>query len=194
MVIDITEYYISNSSRKVKKLEWRKLWIYKSDYIINYYKNISGKYRIIDESIDYYIVLLELGIFYLKKYDSYYDYALLQHELIINDLNDSNLKYDFKERKFAEYIKYLFFYKTYSIDFIYNLIEKNIGKLNFELVVARLLFPSYYFYYFEKVVVNNEKYDNLANIVIRASEYEDYLKSIVNKINSYLDKKIVLPF
>ena len=194
MVIDITEYYISNSSGKVKKLEWRRLWIYKSDYIINYYKNINSKYEIIDESIDYYIVLLELGIFYLKKYDNYYDYTLLQHEMIIDDLNNNNLKYDFKEREFAEYIKYLFFNKTYSIDFIYNLIEKNIGKLNFELVVARLLFPSYYFYYFEKVVVDNEKYDNLVDIVRRTSEYEDYLKSIVSKINSYLDKKIVLPF
>ena len=183
--------YILNPMRlnKKKKLDWYHLWIKKSDYITNYYNNIKGKYEIIDESIDYYLVMLEMGIYYLKDYSDYSDYVFVQHNILL----DTGLKYDIKERDFAEYIKYLF-YNNSDINYVYDLIEKSINKYNYYLVVARLLFPSYYLYYFERVITENIDYDMLKNIVNRSSEYEVYLKNIVFYMNKYLIKKIVLPF
>ena len=171
-----------------KKLKWLELWINKSDYIINYYNSIRGKYKIIDESIDYYIVMLEYGIYLLKDYSNYYDDIFMQHSII---LDNGFLLEDVKERDFAEYLKYMFLHVKYDIDVICKIMEE--GKYNYDLVVARLLFPSYYFYYFERVI-NDKDYDKMCDIVSRVGEYEIFLKRIVDKINEKKSKKIILPF
>ena len=191
-MIDI-DYCILNPIRlnKKKKLNWYELWINKSNYIVSYYETIKGKYSIIDESIDYYMVMLEMGIYYLKNYLDYYDYVYIQHNVILN--NSMTIKEDVKERDFAEYLKYLF-YNNSDINDVYKLLKKTKNKFNYYLVVARLLYPSYYLYYLEKVIVSFEDYDKLNNIVNHSTEYETYIKCIVNKMNEYLIKKIVLPF
>ena len=187
------EEYILNPFRlnERKKLDWYELWIYKSDYITSYYAGIKGKYSIIDESIYYYMIMLEIGIHLLKDYSNYYDYVYIQHNLLINE--SLYIKEDIKERDFAEYIKYLF-YNNYDIKYIYDLIERYRDKFNYYLVGVRLLFPSYYLFYFEKVIVSNSDYDKLEDVVKRIPDYEQYLKNVINKLNEYVYKKIVLPF
>lgn len=186
------DYYILNPKRlnKIKKLDWYNLWIKKSDYIINCYENIKGKNSIIDESINYYMVMLDMGICYLKEYSNYYDYVYIQHGIILD--NNKYIKEDIKERDFAEYLKYLF-YNNYDIEKVYNLI-KNGNDFNYNLVVARLLYPSYYLFYLEEFVINNNDYDKLLYIINRTNEYEVYVKSVVSEMNNFLSKKIVLPF
>ena len=199
-MIDIInyEYYVLNpiGLHRKKRLDWLELWIEKADYLSNYYMKIEGKYEIIDESIDYYFALLESGINYLKKYNNYWDYSFLQHHMFsYNNFCDKNsFKEDLKERDLAEYIKYLFISSNYNISDIYKLIEKTIYNFNYELVIARLLFPSYYLYYLEKLILYDIDYDMLEKIINRSGEYEEYLKKIVNKINQYILNKIVLPF
>ena len=186
------DFYILNPKRlnKIKKLDWYDLWIKKSNYIINYYESIKGKYSIIDESINYYMVMLDMSIIYLKGYSDYYDYVYIQHGIILG--NDKYIKEDIKERDFAEYLKYLF-YNNYDIEKVYNLIRR--GKdFNYNLVVARLLYPSYYLFYLDEFIINHVDYDNLLHVVNMASEYEIYVKNIVSEMNSFLQKKIVLPF
>ena len=187
------EYYILNPLRlnKRKKLDWFELWVNKSDYIMNFYKTIRGKYKIIDESIDYYIVMLEMGIYYLKVCSEYSDYVYQQYNIIVDD--EMIFKEDFKERDFAEYLKYLF-YKGCDINYVYSLIDNEKYKFNYCLVFCRLLFPSHYFYYFEKVISDNKCYDELQKIVVLSKEYEDYLRILVDRMNKYLVKKIILPF
>ena len=190
MYIDNYDYYIFNPiflNKKIK-LNWRSLWIKKSDYISKYISKIRKNYKEIDESIDYYLTMLEMAIYYLKDYDNYIDYAYVQHKII----NNMELNEDVKERDFSEYLKYTFFNKNYSMNYIYDLIEKGINIFNYDLVVARLLFPSYYLFYLEKYIIDGE--NNLNSIIERTSEYELYVKNIVNRINLYRDKKIVLPF
>lgn len=186
-------YSVLNPIRlnKKKKLDWFHLWIQKCDYISYYYGNIKGKYEVIDESIDYYMVMLEMGIYYLKDYFDYYDFVYIQHDLIIDAHID--IKEDIKERDFAEYLKYLF-YNESDINDVYRLLEIGRNKFNYFLVFVRLLYPSYYLFYLERVIVNNEDYDKLENVINRSTEYEMYIKSIVDKMNEYLTKKIVLPF
>lgn len=187
------EDYVLNPIRlnKKKKLDWYKLWIDKCDYITSYYNNIKGKYLIIDNSIDYYIVMIEMCLFFLKDYSNYYDFVYIQHNIIIN--GKLSIKEDIKERDFAEYIKYLF-YNNYDIEYICDLINKSSNNFNYYLVGVRLLFPSYYLFYFENVVLNDKDYDKLCDIVRRNTNYEKFLKTIINELNKYLQKKIVLPF
>ena len=192
------EYYILNPKglNKIKKLDWTQLWIKKIDYILDCYNRIKGKYKIIDESIDYYIAMWENGLFQLKEWSNYYNNAFGQHMIIFyeNFFDHNFYKVDVKERDLSEYIKYMFFKNDYNINYIYSLVEKSIDEFNYYLVVARLLFPSYYIYYLEKVFVYNEDYNVLEKIINRTREYEEFLKKIVDKINQHLTKKIVLPF
>lgn len=185
--------YILNPIKlnKIKRLEWFDLWVNKSNYITNYYQGIKGKYKIIDESINYYLVMLDISICYLKKYTKYYNYVYIQHNIILD--NNMCIKEDIKERDFAEYLKYLF-YKNYDIKYVYDLIKTSSNIFDYHLVIARLLYPSYYLFYFECVVINNSNQDKLYEIVKKSCDYEKYLKNVVDKMNEYLTKKIVLPF
>ena len=97
-----------------------------------------------------------------------------------------------KEYDFAECLKYVFFKENYDIDDIYDLLEKEKNKFNYELIVARLLYPNYYFFYLEKYIEQDDS--SLLNIISRSLEYEEYVKKIVNKINEFSRKKIALPF
>lgn len=157
---------------------------------MEYYENIRGKFKIIDDSIDYYMVMAESSIYYLKKYDNYYDKCFVQYSMFLEE--EFRVKEDIKERNFAEYLRYLF-YNEYNIDYIYKLIDRCNGIFNFDIVIARLLFPSYYFYYLEKGI-NNNSFDGLKRVIDKTSEYEKYLSLIAEKMNSFLVKKIVLPF
>jgi len=176
---------------KKRKLDWLNLWIKKSDYIAYCCDSIRKKYSIIDESIDYYIVMMEMAIYYIKEYSDYYDYVYIQHNIIMD--NNTYIKEDIKERDFSEYLKYLF-YKKYDFDYISNLLEKNSNRFNYYLVGIRLLFPSYYLFYLERIIIDNKDYDKLIEVVNCTLEYEKYLKRVIGVINKFLIKKIVLPF
>ena len=138
--------------------------------------------------------MMEMAVYYLNDYSNYYDYSYIQHKIITNDtfFDKTYLKEDIKERDFSEYLKYIFFINNYSIDEVYLLIEKNINRFNYDLIVARLLLPNYYFFYMEKYILYGDY--NIYQIVSRCEEYEEYVKCIVNKINKYKTKKIILPF
>lgn len=181
---------------KYIKLNWHELWIKKSENIEKYFNKIKGKYQIIDESINYYISILEMGIYFLREYDNYYDYGYLQHKIIIDEIycDKNNFKIDVKEREIAEYLKCIFFKRIYSLEKIHTLIQKVNKKINYKLVIARLLMPNYYFYFVEKLIFEDRDNPELYEIVDRIKEYEEYIKTIVDEINKINEKKIVLPF
>ena len=136
------------------------------NHIILKYKEIEGQYTIIDNSIDYYLCLLETSIYYLKECDD-----------------------AISEYSFCNYLKYIYFNNKYKNVDICRLIQKNISFFNSEIVVALLLYPDYYFYLFCREDINS-----LKKVVNRHAEYEKYIKIIVNEINKYSAKKIILFF
>lgn len=180
--------------KKKKKLDWKFLWIRKVDYIEKFYLLIKEKYNCIDDSINYYIVMAEMAIYYLKNYNNYYDYAYIQHEIILDDafVNKFYEKEDVKERDFAEYLKNIYLNDNYDMENIYKLLNRGSSFFNYDLIVARLLFPNYYFFYLEKYLLDGD--EKLFNIISRSLEYEEYVNNIIIKINEFKSKKIILPF
>jgi len=176
---------------KNKTLEWRKLWIEKSDYIEYYYSGIVGKYQVIDESIDYYLGLLELAIYYLRGYDNYVDRGYIEHKFFnykyLN--NPLNIKIDLKERDFAEYLKYIFFNSEYKTIDIRALLYKYKDYYNFDLVVARILYPNYYFDLFDRIILLEDSESSLYDIISRNREYEIYIRDIIECINTFYNIK-----
>lgn len=185
---------IENNSLSINKMErllWRDLWIKKSDYIEYYYSNIVGKYELIDESIDYYLGMLESAIYYLYDYAGYQDVGYIEHKVFDEDnyFNPLNVKVDMKERDYAEYLKYLFFSNKYKKVNVEDLIIRYKSYYNYDLVIARLLFPNFYFNLFDKVVLAEENENVLYDVISRSSEYEEYLKRIIKCVSSFFEIK-----
>lgn len=172
-------------------LKWRDLWIRKSDYIEYYYSLIVGKYRLIDESIDYYLGMLEMAIYYLYDYNDYRDVGFIEHKYFDNKHihNPLNLKADVKERDFSEYLKRIFFDGTYVGINIESLLIKYKDYYNYDLIVARLLYPNYYFDLFDRVILGYDREDVLYGVISKTNEYENYLRRIINCIGTFFEIK-----
>lgn len=182
--ISLFSFYPTN---EIIHLEWRKWWIQRSDYILSSYGNIKGKFPILDESIHYYVSFLEMAIYLLNDYDNYCDTATVQHRNFNSDeyQNPLNLMIDIKERDFSEYLKYIFFNNLYQSINLEDLLMKGRDIFHYDLVLARMLCPNYYFHLMDDVVLGKKDEICLLNIISRANEYEDYLKKIISIIEKF---------
>lgn len=175
-------------------IKWDQLWANKCDYIENEYYNIQGKYPLIDESIDYYIGMTETAINYynynIKEYKKnilYITHKRLSSEDFYNPLN---IKLDFKERDYSEYLKILFFAEKYKTEDLKQIIDKfNLQKESAIRIISRLIYPSYYYDIYEKIITKERKEKELKKILNRINEYEEYIK----KIYTLIEKNIDLP-
>lgn len=177
---------IKNIFFEKKKIpSWKSLWIKKSDYIQDYYKKIKGKYKLIDESFDYYIGLLELAIYYLKDYGNYFDKLYIEHEIVDeeNYYNPLNIKLDIKERDFAEYLKFLFYSSQYKKSNLHKLLLEFKNTYDYNLVISRLIYPSYYFNLFDDIILG-KKEEELKSVICRNKEYEEYINQILVEIKN----------
>lgn len=182
-------------SNKKKLLTWRNIWIDRSNYIEEKYQKIINKYNIIDESIDYFYGLLEAAIYLLRDYQKYYDYLYLQHIFItyFDYFNPCNIKLDVKERDFSNYLKYLFFSNKYKDIYIDKIIIKNLDNYNFNLILARLIYPDYYFNLLDELIdnnyiFNNNIFDEIKNIILLVDDYELYISNIYRVL---LENKVI---
>lgn len=189
-----SRYNVDNNSLSLNvtnRVEWREIWIRKSDYIEYYYSNIVGKYKLIDESIDYYLGMLETAIYYLYDYGDYKDVSFIVHKYFDKDYlyNPLNLKADVKERDFAEYLKYIFFSNEYLNINVEELIIRYKDYYNYDLVLARMLYPNYYFDLFDRVILLEESENVLYKVISRNKEYEVYLKRIGRCVATFFEIK-----
>ncbi len=179
------------SSKQDLYSPWVNLWIQKCDFVEYQIVHISGKYKVIDESIDYFIGMLENAIAYLN-YNLSNDLPKLyiQHKRVSEKdfYNPLNVKIDSRERDFAEYLKLSFYNNQYNIMEGINLLKKMKFSRDEKIrLIARLLYPSYYFDLYEKLINNEDSEDNLKKVVVKTTEYENYLKQIFDILNTTND-------
>lgn len=187
----IFDNYIGDSN---KKNNWRKKLIDRYDIIDNNYLIIKGKYPIIDESINYYMEMLELSVFLLKKYDNSVESVVVQNKYIDNICHSNSLylREYLDEKKLAEYLKMIFFNNTYPDINISELLYNRRKYFNYALVITSLIYPNYYFDIVDGIVLNKNKEEDLTKIVNKRDDYINYIKYIVNIVNSFVDKKIII--
>jgi len=177
----------------IRRDDWYKLWIEKIDYINYQRAHIKGDNQVLEQYIDYYIGLSENAISYLlnasdlAKDDR--DIPVISHRRI-NSLNKedyydaNNIIVDHYTRDIGEYFKYLFFYNNIDIQDISKVIKNlNLSEYGFRLLFCRLLFPTYFFDAYEKIINNNENEKIVVSIINKASKYEEFLKDVYKEIN-----------
>ena len=160
---------------------WAYLWSIKVDYVEYQIRHIENNYPLLNESVNYYIGLSENAISYFKmlfldKVPLYINHRRINKDDLYNPLE---LVIDYKVRDIGEYIKYTFFKKEKSIYDIKKMLSTiNLNNIDYYLLYNRLLFPSYYFDVYEKIINNNLDEKQIENIINFSSNYEELLYEI----------------
>ena len=179
--------------KSLLRTNWVSLWSSKVDYIEYQMGHLIKKYPFLNNTIDYYLGLCENAITYIKNLKMFSDYKIpigISHKRIIKDAtlfdlyNPLNLIIDYKVRNIAEYLKDAFF-KDEDVNYILNIVFKNFwfDKLNLSLLVARLLYPSYYFDLFEEIIDKELDENIILPLTKKSSKYEEFLDLIIKNCN-----------
>lgn len=195
----ISYYYVPNSKivDKLSKSNWGLLWENKIDYFEYQFRQMNKKYPIISESINYYIGLWENAVSFYNNIDSNLlsnnSVSICHKRINIDDdlnnfYNPLNLVIDYKERDIAGYLKSMFF-NGQIID-LNNILSKiPYTQVNASLLICRLLFPTYYFDMYERIINHGYDEKKLENIIKMTDEYEKFIK----KIFVYYEKTNIIP-
>lgn len=179
--------------KSLLRTNWVSLWSSKVDYIEYQMGHLIKKYPFLNNTIDYYLGLCENAITYIKNLKMFSDYKIpigISHKRIIKDAtlfdlyNPLNLIIDYRVRNIAEYLKDAFF-KDEDVNYILNIVFKNFwfDKLNLSLLVARLLYPSYYFDLFEEIIDKELDENIIFPLTKKSSKYEEFIDLIIKNCN-----------
>ncbi len=170
---------------------WYDLWIKKIDYFEYQKAYIKNKYPLLYNSLDYYIGLAENAISYIKEVENREGgrqnigiaHRRLTKQQTLEEINDPlNIILDYQERDMAEYLKNLFWDNQITEVKLEELLEQIIlSKGNLPRLLARLLFPSYYFDCYEKIINDIEEEKSILKYTQKTEDYEAFLKEIWHK-------------
>ena len=174
--------------------DWYNLWTKKIEYIEYQREHIKNKYIIIDQYLDYFIGMAENAISYYKVTiesfkESNQSILTLSHKRV-NSLfksdyyNINDLIIDYPVRTLSEYLKYKFYNdKIENKEINSILLNINYNEFLYRLFYCRMLFPSYFFDIYEKVINDNLPEKTIISIINKIEKYELFLKKIFYLIN-----------
>lgn len=201
-VVNLNSKLILNSkTSSLYRNNWQELWSKKIDYFEYQIKELAIDKSIIKNSVSYYIGLSELAISYVaetnKKYNTLMEGKIvLSHRRVgypnykLNFLNPLSFIFDLEVRDVAEYLKAMLF--TCEIEEVLEELNTylKIKKLNIyeaQMLLARLIYPSYYFDTYEKVMDKDEDSEKLVAIIKKVDEIEYFLKKTYELLSSYVN-------
>ncbi len=177
---------------------WAKLWTLKIDYFEYFHEQNYQKYPLLSNSFNYFVGLSENAISYLNYTISSFspervDVGVLSHDIISLDdtiyalYDPQNIIIDHKARDLGEYIKISFFKDNYSIfDELDEYFKYNYFSIyGIHLLMARILYPSFYFELYDAVINGQENETSILKITSRINEYEHYLFDVWKYFHKY---------
>lgn len=168
---------------------WKRLWKEKIDYYEYQMNQLSFKYTDLKNSFNYYIGLSETAITLLnyinpKEIQYYISHKRInQNQTLDEFFNPVNMVIDSRVRDIAEYIKINYINETINIKEVYNYLDNlNFNYTESLLFLARLLYPSYYFDLYDKIIQEVISEDKIKFYLKKNASYETFLKDIYNYI------------
>lgn len=179
-------------------VNWKSYWVSRFQYIDSHFYDYVNFSPVISESLDYYLGLLNISIDYISEISYYQNFSAFvsyKNYEYMNELsNPLNLKVDIQERTIGEYLKYLFFSGKYKEVDVFSFLISYKNSCNYNFIIARLLYPNYYFDLLDKVIFNIESVDRLNDYINRVSEFERYIKKIISYIDEFCEIKKISIF
>lgn len=170
-------------------LNWKKLWQEKIDYYEYQINQLGIKYKVLTESFSYYIGLCENAINLLNYIQTDKIKMHITHRRIENDekidgfCNPINIIIDNITRDIAEYIKINIINEKIEHNIVLNyLYYLNLDQNEYILLFARLLYPSYYFDEYDKIIQEIIPEDRINFLIKKNNYYEMFLKKVYELI------------
>lgn len=154
---------------------------------------LNNDYPMLTSNFNYYVGLAENAISYINDIESNEYELCLSHKRIKLPLtcgmlyNPLNFIFDYKIRDISEYIKEIFFYSDFNEEEIFKIIDTELSDyslIDIKLLYGRLLFPTYYFDLFERVLNKESDEKDLNRIVNLSKQYELFLKELYIALKS----------
>ena len=189
----LTNTNLIEEYKYIKKSEWQKLWKIKIDYFEYEIKQLNTKYQLINESINYYIGIVETCISMLENMHISNLNKNITHERITNNMdtdyfyNPLNLIIDNRTRDAGEFLKAEIYNINYNVVELKKYIANNLlTKDEIILLLARLTYPSCYFDLCEKIINNKVKEKELSYLIDSSQLLEINLKKIYRAIKDII--------
>ncbi len=190
---------LNDTSGNLYRNNWSKLWSDKVDYFEYQIRELGLKKTSLTDTFSYYIGLAENAISYVTNTNkrlqrTTLDRIVLSHRRVfypnlkLNYLNPLSFVFDLEVRDPAEYIKALFFSEDnefVELELDSFLKTTRLSAYGYQMFYARLLYPSYYFDVYERIMNKDASEEELVNIVKKASAYELFLKKAYYNIIQY---------
>jgi len=172
---------------------WSKLWSERINYYEVQINELAQDKLAILQSINYYIGLAENAIAIAAKMEKELDekdYAIQHYRMNVpvkkgEYFNPSNMLIDINVRDIAEYIKSSFFNNSRTPEeYINYLLALPLDVKKANLLLARLLYPTYYFDLFDEIVLNEREEKELIPIINEVHRYERFLINLYEKLST----------
>lgn len=175
------------SKNILDRSNWSSLWSEKVDYLEYQVSELATNHPIIKKSFSYYVGLAENAITYFNMLKPDDSHLYISHRRISSPsiglyfYNPLNIVLDFRVRDIASYIKNEYFNRDEEsiINEIEFLLEKNVlTSLEYNLLFARLLYPSYYFDELSAILEKGKDEQSILKYIERIPAYEIFLNRI----------------
>ena len=190
-IIDILNFnFLQLKDQKFDCSDWKTLWELKIDYFGYQLNQFGYKHPLLRESFGYYSGYVELAISLLTDLQINSNNLLLSHKRLskdstLYDLYDPfNLILDNKVRDIAEYFKSKIFDKDIIQKIINYFNMYQLQEYDYNLFFIRMLYPSFYFDRFEKIMNNNLNDDDIEDILKNTPIYEQFIKKLYKYVSS----------
>jgi hypothetical protein len=181
--------YISNiMTRNDLKINWGILWSNKIDYLEELIYENGKKYPIVVDSFNYFVGLAENAISYFNNIHEintnpifYISHKVIkQNDKIDTIYNPFNIIFDYKVRDISEYIKISFWNNNMNIfnELDNYLSYEYLSIYDVKLLIARILYPSFYFDLYEEIINDNKEEKEINKIIDKHNEYEELLYEV----------------
>lgn len=195
-IMQFNRIAISNLPTKLRRDDWYTLWIKKIDYFEYQISQIGKKYPLIIDSFSYYIGLAENAITLMATRQQENTYLTLNHRRIMYGdntyklYNPFNIVIDLRMRDACDYFKTCFF-NNQNIEptILQYLYSQQFTQEELQCFFARMLFPTYYFDVYEKIISGQLEEQAILPIVDKVNEYENLLR----KLYAYIGQIHPLP-
>lgn len=163
-------YFPSFKIKKIDKSNWGSNWANKIDFIEYQFAQMKNKKKIIDSSIDYFIGIWENAVSYYNDNVNFVMDKVLCHKRITCDmdllefLNPMNFVIDYKERDVGDYLKSFVINNNFTFSSLDNYLYFS-DRNRIILLIARILFPSYYFDMYEEIILDNYDEEDLISLI-----------------------------
>ncbi len=189
---------LNNSKSNLYRNNWGTLWSEKIDYFEYQVRELSVEKNVIKNSFSYYVGLAENAISYVNntnlKYGGGISKIVLSHRRVfypnykLNYLNPLSFVFDLEVRDIAEYLKAIFFKKNinFCLEELSSYLKiRHLSLYEYQMLYARLLYPTYYFDVYENVMNKDADENLLVEIIKKCNNYEQFLKKAYLEISKY---------